>query len=141
MGFSISFACRQCDWHVSAGGLKMYYETPRGERGYIQHPGEESDLNFRAHGLRGYVHDFVCPNCGQGYVVYFPFSGGPRRDAYYGAAEEASIGEAKRASVKCDCGASLMYSVSLKERLDAGEEVHCPKCPDGKLSLGDQYVS
>lgn len=141
MGFSVGFVCTKCEWRVCAGGLKMYYESSVGERGYIWHPGEDSDANFQRYGIRGYAHDFLCLSCGEMWAVYFPFRDGARRDGYYGQPEEASLEEAKRAKARCECGRELVYSVNLKDRLAVGENVSCPKCGEGALSLGEEWVS
>lgn len=141
MGFGIGFTCSKCQWSISAGGLKMYYESSAGEKGYIPHPGETSNPNFQRYGIRGYVHDFLCLSCSEMWNVYFPFPNGARREAYYGETEEASIEEAKNKSVRCECGKELVYSVNLKERLATGEEISCPTCGEGHLSLGERWVS
>jgi hypothetical protein len=141
MAFGDYFKCLKCRQVIHACGLVPYYEDKTGKKGYIQHPCERSDPNFQKFGIRGFTHDFICLKCGKVYGIYLPFPFGPRYDECYGGPEEASIEAAKRAGGRCDCGNELLYFVTLQEHLSGAEEIPCPFCREGKLILGEHWIT
>jgi hypothetical protein len=141
MAFGVYFKCLKCRKVIHANGLNPYYENESGEKGFIQHPGERSDPNFQKFGIQGFAHDFICLGCGKVFTIYFPFPFGPRHNDCYGEPEEVSIEAARRAIERCECGNELVYFGNLRDRINKREEVACPHCREGHLSIGERWIT